>query len=244
MGKLALTIPRTQIRSRFDDWTPALMDRDICENDPEHVQIIPYIVMVDPNTKSVLMYQRGQAGGEDKLKAKWSIGIGGHVDEMPVISEDENIASLLAKEACREIKEEIGVDIDPEDSAVYDAFYSCHAILQDRIIYLPFSDNTVDHVHMGIVIIQEIDPSEISAVEEGVIEKHHWVPIDELVRIAAGLTEDKDLEYWSMFALPLVVGHIVDDRCFQKINQGFDNATPEQLKVLQSRSYLLETVTD
>lgn len=242
MGKLALTIPRTQIRTHFNDWTPTLMDRDVCEDDPEHVQIIPYIVMLDVQTNNVLMYQRGKSGGEDKLKSKWSIGIGGHVDEAPATGQD--IVVLLAKEACREIKEEIGVDIPDEDSSVYDLFFGGHNAVQSSIIYIPSSDNTVDHVHMGIVIIQEIDPDEISDVEKDVIEKHHWVPIHELVKISTGLVEDKDLEYWSLLAVPMVLEHIVTGRYLDKINQGFMKATPEQRAVLESRNYLLEVVNN
>ena len=54
------------------------MDRGAAEEDPTHKQIIPYCVF--RHGDRVLHYTRGKAGGESRLHAKISVGVGGHVN--------------------------------------------------------------------------------------------------------------------------------------------------------------------
>src|ERR1051325_3102224 len=54
------------------------LPRSQAENDPAHKQIIPYVLMVFQN--KVLHYVRGKKAGEQRLVAKGSIGIGGHMN--------------------------------------------------------------------------------------------------------------------------------------------------------------------
>jgi predicted NUDIX family phosphoesterase len=49
------------------------------ETDPSFKQIIPYVVITDG--KSILHYVRGKKAGEQRLVAKGSIGIGGHIND-------------------------------------------------------------------------------------------------------------------------------------------------------------------
>src|SRR6266699_2745803 len=53
--------------------------RPQAETDPRFKQIIPYALIVFEN--SVLHYVRGKKAGEQRLVAKGSIGIGGHMNE-------------------------------------------------------------------------------------------------------------------------------------------------------------------
>src|SRR5215472_11938349 len=54
--------------------------RSQAESDPTFKQIIPYALVVFK--KSVLHYVRGKKAGEQRLVAKGSIGIGGHMGEV------------------------------------------------------------------------------------------------------------------------------------------------------------------
>ena len=54
------------------------MDRAAAEKDPSHKQLIPYCVFRCGNR--ILHYTRGKTGGESRLHAKISIGVGGHVN--------------------------------------------------------------------------------------------------------------------------------------------------------------------
>jgi len=55
------------------------LPRDQAEQNPAYKQIIPYALIVFENR--VLHYVRGKKAGEQRLVAKGSIGIGGHMNE-------------------------------------------------------------------------------------------------------------------------------------------------------------------
>src|ERR1700748_120066 len=73
--------------SSVDHYLPALLDREnnffaprsSAETDPSLKQIIPYALLVSAGT--VLRYKRGKKSGEQRLVAKGSIGIGGHMND-------------------------------------------------------------------------------------------------------------------------------------------------------------------
>jgi predicted NUDIX family phosphoesterase len=103
------------------------------ENDPAHKQVIPYVLLTHEN--KVLYYVRGKKAGEQRLVAKGSIGIGGHMNET-----DESLFAL--DEAAyragveREVSEEVRINTP----------------FQDRIVALLNDDTTeVGQVHLGIV---------------------------------------------------------------------------------------------
>jgi predicted NUDIX family phosphoesterase len=109
------------------------LPRAQAEGDPAYKQIIPYVLLAFEN--SVLHYVRGKKAGEQRLVAKGSIGIGGHMNET-----DETFFAL--DEAAyragveREVNEEIRIDTR----------------FDDRIVALLNDDTTeVGRVHLGIV---------------------------------------------------------------------------------------------
>src|ERR1700739_4191728 len=53
--------------------------RSSAETDPNLKQIIPYAILVSDG--KVLRYKRGKKSGEQRLVAKGSIGIGGHMND-------------------------------------------------------------------------------------------------------------------------------------------------------------------
>jgi predicted NUDIX family phosphoesterase len=109
------------------------LSRARAETDPTHKQIIPYVLVACGN--KVLHYVRGKKAGEQRLVAKGSIGIGGHMNDT-----DE---SLFAWDEAayragveREVTEEITIA----------------SPFEDRIVALLNDDATdVGRVHLGIV---------------------------------------------------------------------------------------------
>ena len=109
------------------------LPRSQAERDPTHKQIIPYALIAHED--KVLHYVRGKKAGEQRLVAKGSIGIGGHMNDR-----DE---SLFAWDEAayragveREVNEEIKID----------------SPFEDRIVALLNDDATeVGRVHLGIV---------------------------------------------------------------------------------------------
>ena len=107
--------------------------RPQAESNPDYKQIIPYVLIVFQNT--VLHYVRGKKAGEQRLIAKGSIGIGGHMNETDesLFAMDEQAYRAGVE---REVKEEINID----------------TAFEDQIIALLNDDSTeVGRVHLGIV---------------------------------------------------------------------------------------------
>src|SRR5438552_9086141 len=109
------------------------LPRARAENDPGHKQIIPYVLVAFQD--KVLYYVRGKKAGEQRLVAKGSIGIGGHMNETDesLFAWDEQAYRAGVE---REVNEEIKIDTP----------------FQDRIVALLNDDTTeVGRVHRGIV---------------------------------------------------------------------------------------------
>jgi len=105
------------------------------ENDPTYKQIIPYVLLAVEN--KVLYYVRGKKAGEQRLVAKGSIGIGGHMNET-----DESLFAL-DEQAYR-----VGVEREVNEEIKIDSQF------EDRIVALLNDDATeVGRVHLGIVHI-------------------------------------------------------------------------------------------
>src|ERR1700760_3953893 len=91
------------------------LPRAKAETDPTHKQIIPYVLIAHAN--KVLHYVRGKKAGEQRLVAKGSIGIGGHLNDA-----DEGLFSLdrAAYDAgvAREVNEELKLNTAFKNRAV------------------------------------------------------------------------------------------------------------------------------
>jgi predicted NUDIX family phosphoesterase len=99
------------------------LPRHQVEEDPTYKQVIPYSVIKyygPDKDKLIFSYTRGKSGGEDRLKRKKSIGIGGHISDSVTSNRSkiceqynyrESIELSYAKiEAMREINEEVQYD--------------------------------------------------------------------------------------------------------------------------------------
>src|SRR6202011_3050632 len=125
--------PRKYLDAILSRGNNFFLRRDQAEKDPSHKQIIPYALLTHGD--KVLHYVRGKKAGEQRLVAKGSIGIGGHMNES-----DESL--FVLDEAAyragveREVNEEVQID----------------AQFEDRIAALLNDDTTeVGRVHLGIV---------------------------------------------------------------------------------------------
>ncbi len=108
------------------------MDRAQAEQDPSHKQVIPYVVVRDGD-RAFLM-ERTDAGGDERLHRRATIGVGGHLN--PVDDGPDPIGAGLR----REWDEEIAAAWEPE-------FTPIGLLNDDR--------NPVGSVHLGVVF--EVD---------------------------------------------------------------------------------------
>src|SRR5947207_3723733 len=109
------------------------LPRAQAENDSAYKQIIPYVLLAFQDR--VLHYVRGKKAGEQRLVAKGSIGVGGHMNESDesLVAWDEQAYRAGVE---REVNEEIKIGTQ----------------FEDRIVALLNDDTTeVGRVHLGIV---------------------------------------------------------------------------------------------
>src|ERR1700720_1785201 len=152
------------------------LSRAQAEKDPGYKQIIPYVLLTHGD--KVLHYVRGKKAGEQRLVAKGSIGIGGHLNES-----DESLFAWDEKAyragVEREVNEEIKIDTK----------------FDDRIVALLNDDTTeVGQVHLGIVHVFKLAEPKVEK-REAMITNLAFLSKDELV------ARRESLETWSQICL-------------------------------------------
>jgi predicted NUDIX family phosphoesterase len=165
-------------------YLPAMLDkknnsfqpRARAEHDPSFKQIIPYVIVTDG--KNILHYVRGKKAGEQRLVAKGSIGIGGHIND-----EDHSLFAdgLRAFEDAvrREVCEELSIQGD------FDA----------KPVGLINDDSTeVGRVHLGVAHVL-FRAQEHVRKNEQVITQMEFLPIAELQ------AKREQMETWSQLCL-------------------------------------------
>jgi predicted NUDIX family phosphoesterase len=153
------------------------LDRAAAEEDPSHKQIIPYCIF--RCGERILHYTRGKAGGESRLHAKISVGVGGHVNPVDM-GDGRNGPQAYHAAVTREIEEELDL---PGDHA-------------HRIIALLNDDsNPVGQVHLGIVHLIDLPSDAVSSREDALLDLA-FTPLSELNGPAF-----ERLETWSAFCI-------------------------------------------
>ena len=153
------------------------MDRGTAEDDPSFKQIIPYALF--HHDGKYLHYTRGKSGGESRLHAQGSVGVGGHINPVDERADPLGKATYLAGVE-REIDEELNIT-------------GGH---QNRIVGLLNDDsNDVGKVHLGVVHIFDLESEDVTSAE------------DALANLAFQSSEDLtgklhgSLETWSRFCV-------------------------------------------
>ncbi|MFL6568933.1 MAG: hypothetical protein ACJ8LI_07155 [Chthoniobacterales bacterium] len=152
------------------------LPRAQAENDPTHKQIIPYVIVA--HDSKVLHYVRGKKAGEQRLVAKGSIGIGGHMNDTDesLFAFDENAYRAGVE---REVNEEITIA----------------SPFEDRVVALLNDDTTeVGRVHLGIVHVFKLAEPRVEK-REAMITNLSFLSRGELV------SRRENLETWSQLCV-------------------------------------------
>ena len=152
------------------------LSRARAETDPGHKQIIPYVLIAHGD--KVLHYVRGKKAGEQRLVAKGSIGIGGHLNDTDesLFAWDEAAYRIGVE---REVNEEIRI----------------RSRFQDNIVALLNDDSTeVGRVHLGIVHVFKLEQPNVEK-REAVITNLSFLDRNEL------RNRRDTLETWSQLCL-------------------------------------------
>ena len=132
-------------------WRP----RATVEDDPSLKQLIPYCVLSwrdAAGTPHYFAYPRGGGQSEARLRAKRSVGIGGHISSI-----DGEYGDNTSYEAGmrREIAEEIAIDGDWTSR--------CVGLIND-------DSNAVGSVHLGIVHVLELERPGVASRESELVD--------------------------------------------------------------------------
>lgn len=153
------------------------MDRAEAEDDPSHKQLIPYCVIRCGSR--ILNYTRGKAGGESRLHALRSVGVGGHIN--PVDTGGGKTGPEAYQAAVeRELDEELVFDVPHTNRII--------ALLND-------DSNPVGQVHLGVVHLIEIEDDAVHSNEDALAD----LCFTELAELNGPLFER--LETWSQFCV-------------------------------------------
>ncbi|MDR7522447.1 MAG: hypothetical protein QN168_08290 [Armatimonadota bacterium] len=143
------------------------------ERDPSLKQIIPYLVV--RRADRYMLFRRTQVGLEERLRGRYSIGVGGHISRDDVRAADDAVAAGLR----RELEEELSI------SGGWTA----------RLVgALNDDDNPVGQVHFGLVHVVDITSGEVTIRETDRLTGRLATPAE--VRSAYG-----EMETWSQLVL-------------------------------------------
>ena len=165
------------IEGNFDHYTQKIVANSLfiqraqAEQDPSFQQIIPYLVFMHDN--KVFMMQRKETAGEQRLKNKLTLGIGGHIR-----AEDFSLGASIIDWAQREFEEEV----DYHGSVTFKPL----GIIRQTV-------TPVDQVHTGSVYLLEGDSPKISVKEE--LKSGTLVSVDECTQRYA------EFESWSQLII-------------------------------------------
>ena len=158
------------------------LPRGKMEEDPEFKQLIPYCIFqhtgADGNLH-VFQYTRGKGGGEARLRAKKSIGIGGHISTL-----DLGDNSPYDDGMRRELEEEVQIDTAYEQTLV--------GLIND-------DSNEVGKVHLGIVHVFKVSEPSVQSRETEIADSG-FAPVSEMLADLDGF------ETWSQICLKSLYG--------------------------------------
>ena len=168
-------------------YLPALLDprrtswrpRATVEDDPSFKQLIPYCVLAwraADGSPRYFAYTRGGGQSEARLRAKRSVGIGGHISSTDGEHGDDTSYEAGMR---REIGEEIAIDGGWTSR--------CVGLIND-------DSNAVGSVHLGIVHVLELERPEVASRESELVE----CGFETLERL---LADRERFETWSQITL-------------------------------------------
>jgi predicted NUDIX family phosphoesterase len=162
------------------------------EDDPSFKQLIPYVLFRwtdDDGVIHVFEYLRGGGSGEKRLRAKRSVGVGGHISSLDAsvvlsLRERNHLAerdgyNIYREGMRRELAEEVIIE------TAYD----------EQIVGLINDDLTpVGSVHLGVVHLCDVAEPLVQARETDVLEAR-FRPVAEI------LPRLDEFETWSQIAM-------------------------------------------
>ena len=204
LAEEVLVVPRSVLESvgvfqgfcsEVDRYLPALLDptqtswrtRAVVEEDPSFKQLIPYCVLRwhgDGGEARYFAYTRGGGQQEARLRAKRSLGIGGHISSIDGEHGDDRSYESGMR---RELDEEVAI------AGGYRS--SCVGLINDDA-------TAVGSVHLGILHVLDLELPEVASREADLM--------DGGFHSLAELQADRDrFETWSQIAIDALAAAVI-----------------------------------
>lgn len=157
------------------------MRRGDAEEDPTFKQPIPYCVIRKGN--SLYVYERLKGGGEARLHNMLSLGAGGHMNDTGHQTFDE----ILQDNLLRELEEELDIQAEEKE-------FTTVGLIND-------DENEVGKVHIGLLVILDLDSDATVHVRETEQLQGKWMSIEQLLKPD---TYER-LEPWSKYVMDVLM---------------------------------------
>lgn len=169
-----------------------LMNRSEAEVDARFKQIIPYILVFDKvkTERKILIYRRTSQHTDNRLSSKWSVGIGGHINQADLEVSKQAKFNVMNFAALREFKEELG---------------NCNVTFsqikrEESFVSISTSEDEVSSVHVGPIFVAVVDKDEVRPKEE--IAEIYWLTKTQLENWRK---EQQKIELWSRIVIDEVL---------------------------------------
>ncbi|USN54983.1 MAG: NUDIX domain-containing protein [Candidatus Peribacteria bacterium] len=139
--------------------------RQDMEIDPSFQQPIPYTIIWNPELQKVIAYKRSSdetIAGDQRLYGKWSIGVGGHI-EQDIVGDTSPVETT----ALREIAEEAHIT---------------NLEKLELLGYINDNSDEVGRVHFGVVYLA-ITATQDATINDGEMEKVTLLSLEEIQHI-------------------------------------------------------------
>lgn len=156
------------------------------EINPDFKQIIPYVVIVNPQTKQIFGYKRFkkmEGLHEMRLHDKFSFGVGGHIDR------NNDAEDVIEDAMMRELREEIQMEEYPSPNII--------GFIND-------DGDDVGQVHFGMLAIAET-LGEIKKTEGDEVRDERFYSIEE---IDGMVNAGAQMDGWTRLSWPAVKDYL------------------------------------
>jgi len=166
------------------------VSRKQAERDPHYKQVIPYCIFVDEDGL-IFNYERGQKGGEGRLRGRSSIGVGGHINDEDFSTSINLSQSKYNSALYREVAEEFGLNL--YSGIESDLKNTCMQSQPTAFINEELTE--VGKVHFGVVHVLPIKQSDIISLEADIVINGSFNSYEDLMK------DIEIFENWSQICL-------------------------------------------
>lgn len=118
------------------------------EEDSSYKQLISYCILENEN-QDILVYQRLSGGGEARLHGLASIGVGGHMNDVPG---EDDVMAIIEDNTSRELLEEVGLSVENTSGL-------------QHVGFINDDTNEVGQVHTGVVFKVKVQKDQVEVRE-------------------------------------------------------------------------------